>query len=550
MPPLPSQSLPALRSIEARALARPREDVVRCVERAEALAGEIVPDLEYPEEWLADRLGVPSDTGARAAVAGRTVLAGLPVLVERLCAAISLGEDEVRGESAASLQQRWGISRATLVRLRKRGLVARRVHDRRRRARLVFTPGVVAAFAAAHADELAHAAGFSRMTARDRARLLRRAARYRRCLGWSLHKAASRLAARQGRSVEAVRQVLRGHDARAGAGAIFGSSPPLDARRGEVMRRAWRLGVDLGLMSRRTRRSRASLRRAINLARAARLRSLVQSGVLQAGGERSRASPESLLTPAPVREGLGGGAPATLAALLAAARRRTPPVAVEERTRLLAYHALRRLAARDVARIHPLQPQAGLIDLIETRLRWASRLKAELVRAELRVIVGTLETRLGQPLDQTPTEVARPAVLDAIHAASDAIDAMDPSRGGRVAAAVALAVDRVAVRWSRDERLASRAKRASTLLPAGVALEDWTRRMNPWQAWLEPPPRVRAAPATLDADAREFLAARYGWDGGPPRTLRELTREFRVSPPRAPIVEQRAVRACLVSPTT
>jgi DNA-directed RNA polymerase sigma subunit (sigma70/sigma32) len=74
---------------------------------------------------------------------------------------------------------------------------------------------------------------------------------------------------------------------------------------------------------------------------------------------------------------------------------------------------------------------------------------------------------------------------------------------------------------------------------------DWSRGISPWQRWLEPHFRTREAVERGMIPEREceFLSQRFGWYGGPPRTLAEVGDAFALSPIRVVVFEQRALRA-------
>src|SRR5205823_5996629 len=103
---------------------------------------------------------------------------------------------------------------------------------------------------------------------------------------------------------------------------------------------------------------------------------------------------------------------------------------------------LRSEAAGLIGKLSRLQPSASGIDRIETMLRWAARLKAELVRSQLRVMLEALHARLGRPVEQVPAGVLVRLLSSAIAAVGDAVDAFDVARGGRLAAAAGLGVDK------------------------------------------------------------------------------------------------------------
>jgi hypothetical protein len=136
-------------------------------------------------------------------------------------------------------------------------------------------------------------------------------------------------------------------------------------------------------------------------------------------------------------------------------------------------------------------------------------------------------------------------LIEGVQRIGEAIDGFDPTRGGRLAGAVSLSMDRHAVRWLRDVKPigGTGRLRASPLLPTMVDLPDWSLMVNDWQRWLEPHPAVRrACDAGLPDDAAaDFLARRFGWHGGPPATLASLAEHFDFTLVRAAVYEQRSL---------
>ncbi len=547
MPPLPAIKVTVLKTLEERLRGQPRPSVLRSVENAESLAADLDPAQNYPEDWLVFRItGVRPQIDDPSLVMGEAALRDLSAFIERLTDAAKLELSQHPPEKyipASDLCERWHISRKTLDRLRRRGLVARRVVGEDHKPRIVVPRIAAERFEQQHADELAKAAAFSRISPELEKRIIRRAEIYHRRLNCSLNAAAERIAKRFGRSHEAIRQLLKRHDeatrrVRAGdpARAIFDDDEPLTQRKRAAALRAWRWGIDLNVIARKHHRTRSAVRRAVTLARAEKLWALGESGSLegptgptfQMDGAR-----EVLLAPAPVRSGLGGSVPRDLIDVLALSREKRPPLGVEESTRLIAFHFLRHEVAQSLGEINHLHPQAERIDQIETQLRWAARLKVELVRAELRPIIETVETRTGRRAEELPARSLARLITRCLHAAGEAVDHFDPFRGGRLAGAVGLACDRVVMQELRKSPVPPvGAGRAVPKIASGTRIEDWSRTLSTWQRWLEPDARLRAAAeagvkegateGAIDAETAAYLIERYGWGGAPPRTLAEL----------------------------
>ncbi len=586
MPPLPRPRLALTTRLIDALRALPAAEQLRALATVEELAVQIDPEASYPESWLRFRLLPPSLHGADAPseiTAGRHLLPDLDALAQTISGAPhEPGLPPPPAISGRELVARWKASAATIARLRSQGLIARRIRTPRGRASLTFTLAHVEAFERARPALVARPGGYDRLTPEQRRRILRHARRYRALLGLSLSAAAKRIAARTNRSHEGIRQLLLGHATELG----FPDDSPLNARRRAAIDRAHRMGVEVGRLARLAKRSRSAVRRALAMAEAERLRSLLVPpanaqphdakepkeaiGPLspphqgpepgtdqraeprpdhrsdlrsdhrsdQRSDQRATARPDPLEAP-PARSGLGSAPTTDLLELLQAVRRAPPPLAVEERARALAYHRLRALSREQIQRLDPLHPSPSAIDTITTRLRWAARLKAELLRAHLRLLIETVESRAPRPLAELPAAWVLAALPPALDAAARAIDLYEPHRGGRLAGPMALAVDRLAARWVRDHPAEARTERprAAPILMPGAALPDWTRTLCPWQRWLEPDGRVaalarRSLPTARDA---ELISVRFGLgadDGAPPATLAQLGKRFAIAPTR------------------
>lgn len=566
MPPLPRLRTPALADLARQLRYAPAEALRRHVEHAEALAGEVEASRNYPEDWVVFRVtGYRPELAEPAMIVGSALLTDLSALVERLSDAAQAGESGGAATGSAgqltdldpgaaldidALCRRWRVSRKTIDRYRKQGLIARRAVGGNGKARLIFTLAAVERFERRAPARIAGAGAFTRIPPELEARMVRRAARYRRVLGCSLNAAAARLATRFDRAHETVRQLLHRHEK---SGAVFGESGPLTDRQRGVLHRAWRRGIDASTLGARFRRTRPTIHRAINERRAELLRGLAlpeAPSVAKGNGRRPRpGASETVLAPTPVRSGLGTPGETDLSAFLRGAREPHVPIGVEEAARGAAHQFLLAEAARLV---HELPAHQGggapLLDRVETSLRWAARLKAELVRTQLNLLVRTLEGQLGTPLDTLRPGELRALICEGLAAIGAAVDQHDPAKGGRLAAPAGIALARVAPTWLR-ERQKSRlpatrpgvAQAASHLTP-GAAIPDWTLTVAPWQAWLEPDPRLRAAARQLPDPLGALLVERFGWGGEPPMTIAEIATRRAWSHVRAVRTERRAIR--------
>jgi RNA polymerase primary sigma factor len=537
MPPLRRLRIGALDDLARQLRFAPAETLRRQLERAEQLAAEIDPAVNYPEDWVIFRVtGYRPQIEAPAIVVGEALIGDMSALVERLSAAAKIGEaelDENRFVDSSALQERWGVSRKTLERYRSRGLIARRVLAKRGVSRLAFLRESVERFETAWKTRIDDAANFTRISSHAEARMLRRANAYRQ-LGCSLNQAAARIARRYDRSHETVRQLIRRR------AVDFGESGPPTAQERRLIERAWWWGLEPGRIARHLNRPSASVLRVAIDSRAARLKTLdiaPDAALRPLHVESALASNEC----APV---LGTPGATDLLEWTHVAREVEPPDVATEKQRVIAYHGLIARAVQGIAALKNHGNAAGAVDQIETHLRWAARIKAELIRSQMALIVRTLEASMARPLEEIRSTVLIALVTQSMAAAAEAADTFHAGKGGRLAAPIGLAVTRVGAKFARDASIEP-AARARARLALGVRIPDWTGSVAPWQSyrgnlWLEPHQSVRRGLGTLDPRARRLLELRYGW-GGPPMTVIDAAKEIDLPPVRAAAMERRAL---------
>lgn len=560
---------PALAELARQLRFQPPDAARRQLQRAEELALQLLkesphePGRLWPVEWVVFRItGYRPDPGtglAEGAMTTDDLHADLVALIDALGLAsrytdAQLTADEPRQWlTAEELCARWKISRRTLDRYRPLGLFARPVMPEAQRAgrraprKSLYSAGAVDAFARARSDLLAHAASFTRVDDVSGAAMHRRAARYRARLGWSLSRCAARLAQKFDRSAGAVRRAVLAHDATLPA-PVFAARARLRPQDRVAATAAMRRGGRVKDVARRTRRSRASVYRMAAAERAARLRGLA----LPARSEllaQSSAAQARVLGAGAVTTGLARPLPMTIAELIEQAAPTEPP-APWERAVAAAYALLRAQAAAAVDALARRAPRilgdepdgAGGIDWIETRLRWAARLKAELVRAGLGLALRTVESRAHRSIAAIPPAHAAELADALLGALSEAADVFDASKGGRFAAPAGLALNRVVSKWLEAHAGHVAPGRALPRPdPAHVSFEDPWPALTPWNAWLEVSTAARAKIDTLVGIERAVLLARMGWDARPPRTVRQAAAELGVSTLLVQRAEKRAV---------
>lgn len=523
MPRLSALRLAALANLAEQLRYAPRRAALRQLASAVALAGEIDPRRNYPEDWVVQRVtGYRPDIERPATLVGEALLGELSAFVERVSESARLTPHDLpRGSlGVEALARRWRVSRRSVERYRRKGLIAHRVRDERNQALLLFTPQAIEQFEASSEDDLRRAGDFSRLDADAERRAARLGLRAARRFGWSLTDSARRVALRLDRSPETVRRaMLRAADAPRRRSA-------LSARDREVMLMADRRGLPVRRLAQRFGRSEASVRRLILEERARRLRAVtLPTGEWDAEAPDHPAARADLLVE-----------PDSALETFLGARDDAPPDPARERALATAHRAL---LLRAGAGAHaPGRPASSMIDRAETDLRWATLLRARLIHEQRRTIVQAMEGALGAPLESLPPRTLREAHSAALDAAIAATAAFDPARGGRLAAPILLAVQRALARGARTERQSGARATARS-----VRLDDWRPRLAPWRRWLDPPPFALQRAQALPERARCAVVLRFGLEGDSPRTVEEIARELHLAPQAASRLLRDAVRS-------
>ncbi len=494
----------------------PKATLLRQIARAERLGGEIDPEENYPEDWLVQRItGYRPDIEDAALLVGKAILTDLSSFVELLCERAELTRADLPdAERVLDIDQvcaRWGVDRRTIERYRRRGLVARRVRTGARGgAQLAFMPSAICAFEARFGAELQRSASFSRLSSTEQALIRRRCDRYCARLGWTRGQAAARIAARLGRAHETVLRVIRAHD---GDAAPDRAARTQDIDRDGVFER-WRDGAAMKELAAVTGRTRSATHYLINTRRARLIRGVEL--VVTPNSDDAR-----VLEDAAARTGLGVERWEDARAFVEFARGAPVVDKKIERARAMALAHLRWRAHHMIAGLPRGRAASATLDRIETDLRWIARLVVVLVRDEAAVVLRAMEERAGCGfLELTPGDAS--AWFDvAFGGACGAAVRFDPSRGGRLAAPVTIALSHALAGMRASPVEEGRAR-------AVARLGDWSSHAWAWQAWVEPGAGARRVMERGGEEAR-LLSARYGMDGTSPRTAEEMEREFGVS---------------------
>ncbi|MFI4917419.1 MAG: hypothetical protein ACIAS6_13055 [Phycisphaerales bacterium JB060] len=518
MPERQPTSQPAIDAL-AELRRAPRRVMLRAIERLEDAANQIDTTAALPAGWfLSTASGYDIHVAGR--VPGEVALADACVLIESLCAAANVLPDELPPGclGVKELAAKWNVAQRTLHRYRKKGLPARSVREGRTR-RLAFTPAAVSAYEARHDEAIKEARTFTRLSESDRQNAIHRASELQ-SQGATANAAARLVAEELGRSHEAIRQLL--------TRASGGSSAWTDRQKRLALRVHDRF-VEPADIADRLGRDTGATRRIIDAARLARLQDL------------DLETTELSEPPAP-RPPLGAPGPTLLADLVAEMRDATVPDRASEHAITSYARYLTTRAARTISQERAASLRAEPIDAAETDLLWAARLRVEALRPLLGIVLRGIEARLGDEIESLPARQATTRLQLALAAAAEAAHRYDPARGGRLSGAVSIAVDRAAGDAPQPGPKASSARRSF----AQSHIDDWTRRVSPWQSFLDAPTALRRGIYSLAQQQRALLEARFGL-GERPQTLTELADRFGIHRPWIARRVREAARSALAA---
>lgn len=528
MPTWPKLKFPLLADLAEQLRYAPKAAVVKDIQRTIETIGLLDPKTEYPADWVAFRI-----TGYRSdqvfdAMTGAALGPQLARLVELLSAQSRLTADDLQplgpGFDQPTLLKRWSISRKSLERYRAKGLVAVRRLASGGRSSLFFPRSTTETFESAHEDTLKRAAAFTRIDAPTREALRTRAAKLGRKASVPRARLSAHLAKRTRRSRSAILRVLP---------ALKRSErrPRQSPKARLLLLSKWESGIGSGELARQSRKSRPAIIQALKLARQDRLERWDPSTRYP-----HDSAPTSAMSLADVAARYPRGAsvqhpPAEsdLESLLDAMRLRDISGREHEQELVLAHHACMQIA--DIRR--PFS--ADRLDLAESALRWAAKLRAAIIRPHRIVIVESLSALAdasnddGLDLLRADPALLISAVFQGVRGAALAIEGFTPGSSrraiaGGLAGPISLAVGRALSSWMKSNERELRVLRARSAVRAARTLgsiPDWTEQASDWQNALAPA-RVRMLRSDLPAESARVLSLRYGWQSSRPHTVAEL----------------------------
>jgi len=242
---------------------------VQQVARLETLHDQIDAGKNYPLDFLYYRItGYRRDAKDALVLAGEALLPDLRLMIDALSRSVRIPMDDKHDpvETVQQLAERIGVSTKTIGRWRSAGMRWRWVAPMDGGRKVVVVPRSASQrYIADHPGQVKRAAKFTQIDPDTRRKIIERARQIVRRREASLNQVAAHLAAKTGRGLETIRQVLANFDRDNPARAIFtGHTGPLTHKHKRVIARAYRMGVPVDTIAQRFGRTRSTVYRALH----------------------------------------------------------------------------------------------------------------------------------------------------------------------------------------------------------------------------------------------------------------------------------------------
>lgn len=523
----------------------PRHKKIEQVFRAEKLLSEVDVDRTYTYEYLCYRItDYRPDTTPSIPIPGAAVGHDLRLFVEDVSDAADIHADAA-GEhvwTVDDLSRRFNVSTKTISRWRRNGLVSRRfVFDGRKR--VGFLQSSVDRFVSCNHDRVKRGERFSQLSEEERTEIIDRARRLATA-GGCPSDVTRRVGQHMHRSVETIRYTLKQFDQEHPDLAVFpGRSGPLNDEAKQQIYQQFRRGTSVEVLAKRHCRTKTSVYRVVNEARATRILELpldcmFNESFADAGVEKEILGP----LPEPDKATRKARPPAGLPPYLASLYQ-VPLLTREQEQHLFRkFNYLKYTASQLREKLDVAQAKSSLMDRIEHLYDQAVETKNQIIQANLRLVVSIAKRHVGAA--EEFFELVSDGNMSLIRAA----EKFDYARGNKFSTYASWAImknfartipegfkQRDRFRTSLDEMFNSTVERRGDQFEEESAQHA---REN----------QVDRILSRLDEREQKIIISRFGLDySHEPQTLKEVGAQLGVTKERIRQIEARALNKLRVA---
>jgi len=369
------------------------------VESVEELIGIIEKDKEYPFEFVCFKITGyhPKGKSGSELIKGQALIDDLRFFISELSGQLGnyAEEQDEKVYVISELAKELGVSRKTIHRWRKRGLVARKFIFEDGKKRLAFLQSSVDKFLGTHPDLVKKGGDFTKLSKKERGYIIKRAGELGSKAGMSRYQAIELISEESGRSHEAVRYtILNAENRRSGKGLFKKPAGVIQPGQGREIYKLFNQGMSLPELMKQFDRSKSSIYRIIKRRRARALMSkriefIANDEFLEDGAKDKILSKGFCLEEFDEREVpdvsnfKGGSLSKYMKALNQAPLFRRE----QERELFRRYNYVKFLADNGIRQLKPHLATSAEIKEIEDYLAEAERIKNIIIEANLRLVV-------------------------------------------------------------------------------------------------------------------------------------------------------------------
>lgn len=517
----------------------PRDKKIAQIERAEKLLAEIEPQRNYSYEYVCFRLTeFRPESAPKVTMPGDKVAQDLRLFVEDVSDAAEIRIEEVPQQvyTVDELSKMFNVSTKTISRWRTQGLISRRlIFDGRKR--VGFLQASVERFVAENRDRVKRGERFSQLSEDERGEIVERARRLARA-GGCPSEVTRRIARRMGRSVETVRYTLKQFDEKYPHLAVFpdAGGPLSDKAKGKIYQE-YRRGTSVEALAKKHCRTKTSVYRVINEMRAKRIMELPLDYIPHACFDDAKLESE-ILSPLPAAETtprkvrVPAGLPPYLAALY-----EVPLLTREQEYHLFRrFNYLKHTACKLRDQLNPARAKSTVMDKIEKLYDEAVKVKNQIVRANLRLVVSIAKRHVGG------ADEFFELVSDGNMSLIRAVEKFDFSRGNKFSTYASWAIMKNYARTIPDGYKQRDRFRSGNDEMFVAAEDDRSDQYEQESAQQQRENQVDRILSRLDEREKKIIISRFGLDHRQePLTLKEVGAEMGVTKERVRQIEARAL---------
>lgn len=517
----------------------PRERKLEQIGRAERLLEEIDPSKNYNYEYLCFRItDYRPEAAPHQVLSGEEALHDLRLFVEDVSDSANIPVEHA-GEpvlTVEDLSKRFNVSTKTISRWREQGLVSRRfLFDSRKR--VGFLQSSVDKFVERNADRVKRGEKFSQLSDEEKNEIVDRARRLARAGGCPA-EVCRRIAQRMERSVETIRYTIKQFDDAHPDLAVFApSTGPLREEAKERIYRDFLQGKPVDELAREHCRTKTSVYRVVNEARAKRIAELPLDHIYNPEFDKPGAEVK-IMADLPADDTharkvrVPSGLPPYLASLY-----EVPLLTREQEYHLFRkFNYLKYKAGKLREQITPLRAKSGVMDRIEDLYQQAVAIKNQIVKSNLRLVVSIAKRHVG------PNEEFFELVSDGNMSLIRAVEKFDYSRGNKFSTYASWAIMKNYARTIPDSFKHRDRYRSGHEEMFQSTSDERSDQYEQESAQQTRELQVERILSRLDEREQKIIISRFGLDHRQePLTLKEVGEEMGVTKERVRQIEARAL---------